>query len=269
MRRQIRLGKIYADDISFSNAIARIVELAQTDGGLIVTPNVDHVVIAESSSEFREVYNQAELSLVDGQPLVWMAKLLGEPFPEKISGSDLVRPLCGAARDKGLSVYILGATDESSELAARNLEAEFPGLKIAGRSSPIVPSSGEGPAVDAAMVHLRECKPNIVLVALGSPKQELLMLRQKQAYAPAVALGIGATIDFIAGKVQRCPPWISRIGFEWLYRLLQEPKRLAHRYLVRDTQIIPIFLRMLRMPRSQRTFTSSSLRRSMSISTSK
>jgi N-acetylglucosaminyldiphosphoundecaprenol N-acetyl-beta-D-mannosaminyltransferase len=252
MRRLIKLGRIYADDISFKDAIDAIIRLAKSGGGMVVTPNVDHVVTADHSDDFFEVYNQADLSLVDGQPLVWMARFLGERFPDKISGSDLVKPLCRAARDHGLSIYLLGATDASAETALSNLAREFPGLRIAGRSSPMVPASGTGPAVDAAMAHIRSCKPDIVFMALGSPKQEILMLRQKQAYAPAVAIGVGAAIDFIAGTVRRCPHWVSKLGLEWLYRLLQEPRRLAHRYLVRDIQIFPIFLRMLKRPKHDR-----------------
>jgi N-acetylglucosaminyldiphosphoundecaprenol N-acetyl-beta-D-mannosaminyltransferase len=252
MNRQIRLGKIYADQIDFEGAIAHIVKLAKSGGGYVVTPNVDHVVIAEHEPEFLKAYQGADLSLVDGQPLVWMARAMGERFPGKISGSDLVRPLCAAAATEGLSIYILGATPPTVTKAIEILCVENPGLRIAGHSSPMIPVTGEGREVDAAMAHIRSCKPDIILVAIGSPKQELLMSKHRANFEPAVAIGIGAAIDFIAGTVKRSPEWMSRSGLEWLYRLSREPRRLAHRYLVRDRQIVPIFFRMLKMPREQR-----------------
>ncbi len=230
----------------------QIIWLAKNGGGHVVTPNVDHVVLAEHEPEFLSSYEKADLSLVDGQPLVWMARALGERFPEKISGSDLVLPLCNEASKQGLAIYILGATPESAQKAIANLKQKFPNLRVVGQSSPMIPVSGEGPQVDAAMAHVRSCKPDILFVALGTPKQEVLMFKQRAAYAPAVALGIGAAIDFIAGTVQRSPRWISNSGFEWLYRLCLEPRRLAHRYLVRDREILPIFLRMLKVPKQDR-----------------
>src|SRR5262249_4517233 len=106
--------------------------------------------------------------------------------------------------------------------------------------------------LNVAIAKLRAAKPDIILVALGCPKQELWMHACHDAYSPAVALGIGAAVDFIAGEVKRCPAWMSRWGLEWVYRLLQEPKRMASRYLVRDRTIVRIAFRMWQLPHSQR-----------------
>lgn len=212
-------------------------------GGYVVTPNVDHVCLAQRSAALREAYRASSLSLPDGQPLMWMSRLLGNPLPEKVSGSDFVVPLLELAGRRGWRVYLFGATPEVSEKAARRISDRFPGLRIVGRNTSRwdpgdAPSSSEDPVVR----EIRKSNTDIVIVALGCPKQELWMHRHRDALGGAVALGLGGSLDFLAGAVRRAPAWISSSGFEWLYRLAQEPGRLAHRYLVRDTQIIPIFM---------------------------
>lgn len=250
---KIRLGEIYAHKITMAQAIEHIETLCLTQaGGYVVTPNVDHVCMAETDDKLRAAYREAALSLVDGTPLLWLGKAMGEPFPEKISGSDLVGPLMQRAAQQHLSVYFLGGQEHVGPKAKAVLEAQYPGLRIVGMHSP--PLGFEHDARQSAEVlrRIKEASPHLVLVALGCPKQEKWMLDQRVNYAPAVALGIGATLDFIAGEVKRSPKWMSRVGLEWVYRLAQEPKRMAQRYLVRDRAIVGIAWRMLRMPKSQR-----------------
>jgi N-acetylglucosaminyldiphosphoundecaprenol N-acetyl-beta-D-mannosaminyltransferase len=234
-------------------AIEHIETLCLTQqGGFVVTPNVDHVCMAETDAKLREAYRKAALSLVDGTPLLWLGQAMGEPFPEKISGSDLVLPLMQRAAEQHLSVYFLGGQEHVGPKAKEVLLHAFPKLRIVGMHSP--PLGFEKNAAQSAEVlrKINEVKPHILLVALGCPKQEKWMLEHQDAYAPAVALGIGATLDFIAGVVRRSPAWMSRAGLEWVYRLVQEPKRMAERYLVRDRAIVGIAWRMLRMPKTQR-----------------
>jgi N-acetylglucosaminyldiphosphoundecaprenol N-acetyl-beta-D-mannosaminyltransferase len=218
-------------------------------GGSIFTPNVDHVVQAETNAAFREAYTAASLCLADGQPLVWMSRLLGAPIPERIAGSDLVIPLMDRAARNGWAIYLLGGGPGVAEAAALELKNRY-GAQIAGVDCPTVslgPSSDE----DSVIERVRAAHPDIVLVALGAPKQELWIHRASKRIRPAVAIGVGAALDFIVGRVPRAPRWMSAAGLEWLYRLMREP-RLAHRYLVRDPKIVPILLRTLRLPREQR-----------------
>lgn len=251
--QKVRLGEIYAHKISMSQAIEHIETLCLTQqGGFVVTPNVDHVCMAETDTQLREAYRQAALSLVDGTPLLWLAKAMGEPFPEKISGSDLVAPLMQRAAQQHLSVYFLGGQEHVGPKAKEVLLKQFPQLRIVGMHSPPL-GFEKNPQQSAEVIRkINEAKPHIVLVALGCPKQEKWMLDHRHGYAPAVAIGIGATLDFIAGVVRRSPAWMSRVGLEWVYRLAQEPGRMAERYLVRDRAIVGIALRMLRMPKTQR-----------------
>lgn len=250
--KRVRLGRIYAHALTFSEALDEVAALvASGEGGYIVTPNVDHVVQAEHSEDMRAAYHEASLSLVDGQPLVWLAKMMGEPFPEKISGSDFVPQLLSMAAREGWRVFFLGAAEGVGAKAAEVTMRDEPSLQVTVHS----PSFGfeNDPAEAAQALELiREAKPNLVVMALGCPKQELLMRRWKREIAPAVAIGAGATLDFIAGNVPRSPAWMSAAGLEWLYRLAREPRRLAHRYLVRDTEIIRVAWRMLRLPKEAR-----------------
>lgn len=253
MLKRIRLGQIYAHQVTFSEALSCIGDLIeQGRGGFVVTPNVDHVVQAEESEALRAAYQSASLSLVDGKPLVWLSHWMGEALPEKISGSDLVEPLIREASKEGWRVFLLGAAPGVGAKAAEVLQRDNPGLQLAGVHSPPFGFDEDEAECQKVLSMIAEAKADLVLVALGCPKQELWMHRYKDALAPAVVLGIGATLDFIAGNVQRAPKWMSNAGLEWAYRLAREPRRLAHRYLVRDPQIVKVAWRMLRLPKDAR-----------------
>lgn len=236
---RFRIGQLAIDRLSFAEALDRIEALVKARrGAAVFTPNVDHVVLAERNAEFRAAYAAADLSLVDGTPLLWAARLLHEPLPEKISGSDLVVPLMGLAAQRRWRVYLLGSTPEACAAAWKRL-ADL-GVRVVGTDSPVIRLWGRDDT-EAALARLRAARPDLVLVGLGAPKQEIWIHRHRAELGSAVALGIGAAIDFLAGRVRRAPPWISRAGLEWLYRLAHEPRRLWRRYLVND----PAFLRVL------------------------
>jgi N-acetylglucosaminyldiphosphoundecaprenol N-acetyl-beta-D-mannosaminyltransferase len=240
----VRFGRIHAHSLTFAEALDRVVALCRAgDGGYVVTPNVDHVCMAEQDAALVDAYARSSLSLVDGKPLVWLARAVGTPVPEKISGSDLARPLMARAAAEGLSVFLLGAKEGVGARAAEILVAEHPGLKVAGVLSPPMGfEKDEGQNADVVRA-VRESGAGLVIVALGAPKQELWMARHADVLAPAVLLGLGGTLDFIAGNVKRAPAWMSDAGLEWLYRLAQEPRRMASRYLVRDRAFAGIALR--------------------------
>jgi N-acetylglucosaminyldiphosphoundecaprenol N-acetyl-beta-D-mannosaminyltransferase len=243
----VRLGRIHAHAVTFVQALDAIESLVKTrSGGYVLTPNVDHVCLADTDEGLREAYANAALSLVDGMPLLWLARALGTPLPEKVSGSDLVMPLCERAAQRGMSVYLLGARPGVGAKAAQVLTDTYPGITIAGVDAPPLGFEQDPAQNEAVLARIRAAKPDLLFVALGCPKQELWLAKHSAAYGPAVGLGIGATIDFIAGEVRRSPRVLSRLGLEWLYRLAKEPRRLAHRYLVRDRAIVGIAWRMWR-----------------------
>jgi N-acetylglucosaminyldiphosphoundecaprenol N-acetyl-beta-D-mannosaminyltransferase len=246
--KRVRLGAIYAHVLTAEQALDEVAKLVATgNGGYIVTPNVDHVVQAEHSEALRVAYEEASLSLVDGQPLIWLSKLMGEPFPEKISGSDFVPRLIELAAQRVWRVFFLGAAEGVGAKAAHVLHRKHPGLHI-GVHSPTFGFANDPIESEEVLQLVREAEPHLLVLALGCPVQELLMHRWKHQIAPIVAIGAGATLDFIAGNVRRSPAWMSDAGVEWLYRLAREPRRLAHRYLARDPAIIKVAWQMLRLP---------------------
>lgn len=247
---RVPLGRIHAHPLRFDDAIDAIVALARAGaGGTVLTPNVDHVVQAEHNDALAAAYAGASLSLVDGKPLLWLGSLLGRPFPDKISGSDLTEPLAARAAREGLPVFLLGAREGVGARAAAMLSQRCPGLRIAGVLAPPLGFDAD-PALDRQVVDaVRAAAPALVLVALGAPRQELWMHAHRDALAPAVLLGIGATLDFLAGEKKRAPRILSELGLEWAFRLAQEPRRMADRYLVRDRAFFGIALRTIRQHR--------------------
>jgi len=253
-RKRVRFGELWVDSLTFAEALDEIEALvAGGRGGSVFTPNVDHVVNVDADPSFREAYASASLSLADGQPLVWTSRLLGAPLPEKISGSDLVLPLMERAASRRWRVYLLGGEDGVAEKSAQVLRGRL-GVDIVGCAAPRI-SREPDPAQDAALIErIQAAKPDLLLVALGAPKQELWLHRVGSRIRPTVGIGVGAALDFIAGA-RRAPRWMSRAGLEWLFRLIQEPRRLARRYLLNDPKFLLILMRTLRTPREQRVRT--------------
>jgi N-acetylglucosaminyldiphosphoundecaprenol N-acetyl-beta-D-mannosaminyltransferase len=240
---RIAIGGVPLDVVSLEGALDQIERLVRAgQGGTVFTPNVDHVVLSQHNPRFRAAYAAASLSLVDGMPVLWASRLLGHPLPCKISGSDLVRPLLVRAAKNQLRVYFLGGDPGVAALAKTALERELPGVQIVGIDDPRIDVDS---VPEELLQRIRDAKPDLVLVALGAPKQEIFSHEQREALKPAVLLGIGASLDFIAGARKRAPAWISSAGLEWLYRLAQEPRRLAGRYLLRDPQFLWIVGRQL------------------------
>lgn len=252
LQKRLRLGEVPIDVLTFDGALEAIEQLVVAKkGGYVVTPNIDHVVLADDNVAFRESYTNASLSLVDGQPLVWASRLLGQQLPEKISGADLILPLMQVAAKRKWRVYFMGAGPGVAEKAAEEVTLRY-GTQIVGCDAPRVSVDPAASENAAAIEKIQAAKPDLVLVALGAPKQEIWMHRCMPQYAPAVALGIGAGLDFIAGTVQRAPKWMSNNGLEWAYRLSREPKRMWRRYLINDPRFLLILARTLQRPLSER-----------------
>ena len=241
--RRVRIGSLPLDPVDLAGAIEIIDRLVQSGrGGSVFTPNVDHVVMAESNERLRRAYHGASLSLVDGTPVLWAAQLLSQPLPAKVSGSDLVVPLMELAARRGYRVYLLGGAPGIAYEAKVKLEQALPALQIVGLDDSFVDVDALDPKV---MERIQRAKPDILLAALGAPKQEIFAFEQRKLLRPAVVVGVGASLDFVAGVRKRAPRWVSSMGLEWFYRLIQEPRRLAGRYLVRDPKFCVIVLRQL------------------------
>jgi N-acetylglucosaminyldiphosphoundecaprenol N-acetyl-beta-D-mannosaminyltransferase len=242
---RVRIGRLPIDRLTFEGALDAVERMiTEKRGGTVFTPNVDHVVMAEHDPVFCDAYELASLSLVDGMPVVWAARALGPGLPEKISGSDFVPAVLDRAAERSWRVYLLGGAPGSAERARDTLEARH--IAVAGLSAPKIPVSAKLDDHRELAESIARSRPDIVLVGLGAPKQELFSAAVRDAVRPAVLIGCGATIDFLAGVVPRAPTWISNAGLEWLYRLAKEPRRLWRRYLLRDPEFALVVLRQLR-----------------------
>ncbi len=249
---RLRVGRLWVDALTRGGALDAIEALvAGGRGGAVFTPNVDHVVTAERDDAFVAAYEGASVSLADGVPVVLASRLLGVPVPEKLSGSDMLLPIAERAAARGWRVYLLGGGPGAADAAARRLRDEY-GVHVVGADGAFV-SRGPDPEADAPVLdRIRAARPDVVFVALGAPKQEMFVTRARPQLDPAVWVCVGASLDFLAGTLRRSPAWMSRFGLEWLYRLAQEPLRLAPRYLVRDPAFLLILWRTLRTPRAER-----------------
>ena len=235
IRKRIRIGNLPIDCLTFDEALDAIEGLvASRQGGSVFTPNIDHVVLYSDDSRFRAAYECASLSLADGMPVLWSSRLLGTPLPAKILGADLVVPLAGRARARGWRVALLGGAPGVPEAAGRKLESLFPNIQIVATLSPTVAIDDPPALRDPLLKILRELEADVIFVALGAPKQELFIAEVQPALRPSVLLGVGASLDFLAGTARRAPPWMSNSGLEWAYRLAREPGRMWKRYLLRD-----------------------------------
>lgn len=208
---------------------------------ITVTVNVDFIIntwrtwnSAPRDPALAAVLRRAELVVADGMPLVWLSRLLGTPLPERVAGSDLVPMIAERAAREGRKLYFLGGAEEHTRRAAELLRARHSGLEIVGIDTPFVKLD----APDAAERDREICRrinasgASILLVGFGNPKQELWLERNRRDLECGIAVGVGGTFNFLAGAVKRAPRWMRRCGIEWIYRLIQEPKRLWKRYFV-------------------------------------
>lgn len=240
---RLSIGPLAFDPLTMEEALARVMAMAQERRrAYVVTPNVDHVVRAEKDAEFVRICHDADLVVADGMPIVWASRLLPKSLPMRVAGSDLAPLVCAAAAHRGLSVFLLGGMPGEAERAGANLKAKHPGFELAGAYSP--PFGFEHDMLECQRILdlLNASRADIILVGVGSPKQEKWIYKWRSQIDCGVLLGIGATIGFMAGTLKRAPRLMQRTGLEWLYRLSQEPRRLLGRY-VKDLRFVVILWR--------------------------
>jgi N-acetylglucosaminyldiphosphoundecaprenol N-acetyl-beta-D-mannosaminyltransferase len=235
------MGWIHSDHELHSDPDAASVRVASERPAhrYVVTPNADHTVMLQQNPEFRAAYDNASLVLADGMPVVLASRLLRRPLPERVTGADLVPALFDAASEqRPLTVYLLGAGPGVAERAAANIRARWPHVAVVGTYSPPFGFEKYEAETAAILRRIDAARPDVLVVGLGAPKQELWVAQHRERIAAKVSLCVGATIDFLAGEVRRAPRWMQRGGLEWLYRLLCEPRRLFKRY-AKDACVFP------------------------------
>ncbi|WP_338631214.1 WecB/TagA/CpsF family glycosyltransferase [Clostridium baratii] len=238
---RIKFLNIEVDNLTMTEAVEAVDTLIQKrEPSYVVTPNVDHIVKLEKDTEFRDVYENADLILTDGMPLIWISKLKGNPIKEKVSGSDLFPKVCELASVKGYKVFLLGAAEGVAAKAAKNLKEKYKGLNIVGTYSPSYGFEKKDDEIKNIINMINKVKPDILAVGLGAPKQEKFLYKYKNKLNVPISLAIGASIDFEAGNISRAPRWMQNFGLEWAYRLFKEPRRMFKRYIIDDLKIFKI-----------------------------
>lgn len=231
----------YVNNISMDETLQEISRLIEEKKkAYVVAINVDVVIKMEKDTYLKKITDEADLTLVDGKPLVWIAKWHRHPVKAKISGSDMVPELCRVSNEKGYSIFIIGGAEGIAEKAKGNLERDYPGIKIVGTYAP--PFGFEEDEAELQKINsiISDAHPDIVIACLGCPKQEKWIYENYLKYEGTVSVCAGATVDFLAGNINRAPAWMSNNGLEWLYRFLQEPKRLFKRYFIDDMKILKL-----------------------------
>lgn len=236
---RIKFMNTEIDNLTMKQALKKISSLVEENkNAYIVTPNVDHIVRLESDRELKQVYDQADLIIADGKPLLWISRWYKTPIIEKISGSDLFPELCKMAAEKKYSMFFLGAAEGVAAKAADKLMKKFPGLEVAGTYSPPFGFEKDKQEVEKIINMLRKAHPHILIVGLGCPKQEKFIYHYREQYQIPVSLGLGASLDFEAGIIKRAPEWMQKCGLEWFFRIGQEPGRMTERYMTDAKKII-------------------------------
>jgi N-acetylglucosaminyldiphosphoundecaprenol N-acetyl-beta-D-mannosaminyltransferase len=232
--RHMRLMGAPMGIVTEARAVHDIVTAAEHgQGHWTITANLDHLRRYHQHPDQRALIDEADLVVADGMPLIWASRIAGTPLPERVAGSSMVWSICEIAAARGQSVYLLGGDPGVAERAAQVFQDRYPGLQIAGTACPTPGFEHDELQLSRIQRHVSDAQPNIVFVALGFPKQDLLIRRLRRALPHTSFLGVGISLSYATGDVSRAPDWVCDLGLEWAYRLAHEPRReLARRYLI-------------------------------------
>jgi N-acetylglucosaminyldiphosphoundecaprenol N-acetyl-beta-D-mannosaminyltransferase len=242
--RVVRIMDLEIHDVDFDETVARTTSaLAAGRSFVVATPNVDYVVRAHRDPVFRDAINAADLRVPDGMWIVRASRIAGVPLRATVTGRLLIPALASFAANSGIPIALVGGPPGVADRAAARLAARFPRLRIALATAPpmgfVISSDTDSRLVE----QIAASGARLVLVALGAPRQERWMAEHRDELDGRVLVGIGAGLDIVAGRFREAPSWMTRTGLEWAFRLAQEPRRLARRYLVDDPVIFAWALR--------------------------
>ena len=232
------------DVVSEASAVRTIVDAAEPRRGhWTITANLDHLRRYRAEPLAKSLIDGADLVVADGMPLIWASRLASEPLPERVSGSSMVWSICEAASARQLSLFLLGGDPGAAKRAAKVFQEKYGDLRIVGTACPPLGFDSDEQELDRIRRLVTEAAPEIVFVALGFPKQDLLIHALRSSLPSISFIGVGISLSYAAGDLSRPPDWICYLGLEWAHRLRQEPtRRLVRRYLVRG---LPFGLRLM------------------------
>ena len=242
---RVQIGQASVHACTFDEMTLTIVRAAGSgeEPKYVVTPNVQHIALLAKDPYLRQIYSQAAFVLPDGASLLLGARVLGRKIPERIAGVDMFEELCRQAASHGLRVFLLGGSPGSAEKAATKLKARYPGLRICGTFCPPLGFEKDQRQEADIETRIKAVRPHFLFVALGAPKQEYWIYEHARRLGVPVTMGIGGSFEMVGGVIPRAPRWLQRAGFEWLYRLMREPRRLWKRYLFCMIEFAQIVMR--------------------------
>jgi N-acetylglucosaminyldiphosphoundecaprenol N-acetyl-beta-D-mannosaminyltransferase len=231
--RRMRLMGAPIGVVTEARAVQTIINAtAEGRGHWTITANLDHLRRYRSEAPARSLIAEADLVVADGMPLIWASRLAGRPLPERVAGSRMVWSICEQACAHNQSLFLLGGAPSVARKAAQILRERYPSLSIAGTACPPMGFQDDEREMGRIRVALTEAAPQIVFVALGFPKQDLLIRRLRSWLPAASFMGVGISLSYVTGDVSPAPDWVCNLGLEWAYRMSQEPTRLVRRYLI-------------------------------------
>jgi N-acetylglucosaminyldiphosphoundecaprenol N-acetyl-beta-D-mannosaminyltransferase len=230
------------DALDMDGAVARCEELIATgEFTQHMAINAAKIVAMQDDDRLREIIGNCALVTADGQAIVWASRLLRRPLPERVAGIDLMMALMELCAEKGYRPYILGARDDVLAQAMQELQKKYPGLEFAGARNGYFSDEEEPDVVEG----IRSASPDILFVAISSPRKEYFLGQHGRTLGVPFVMGVGGSIDVVAGKTRRAPVLWQRLGLEWLFRLGQEPRRLLKRYLTTNGRFVALVARAL------------------------
>jgi exopolysaccharide biosynthesis WecB/TagA/CpsF family protein len=243
---RVNIAGVPVDTVDMAAAISRV-RTALVGGRLfqVSTINLDFVVRAQHDPEVRRIFERSDLNIADGAPVVWLGRLLGAEMPGRVAGADLVPALLAESAQAHARVFLLGGEGGVAAIAGARLRELYPGLVVAGTYEPpraAVEDMNNG----EILALIDEAKPDLLLVALGHPKQEHWIDLHRERLPVSVAIGVGCVFDLLAGRSRRAPRWMQDVGLEWAYRIGREPRRLFGRYIKDAVWLVPITMTALR-----------------------
>jgi N-acetylglucosaminyldiphosphoundecaprenol N-acetyl-beta-D-mannosaminyltransferase len=242
-----RVGRVFFDMHTIKTAIERVALIIENETRChqIVVANSYSLVLAHKDPVFHDICQNADVVFADGQPVVWASRLLGERLPERVAGPDFMWQFCEYSVKKRYCHFFLGGREEYLDILKRNLESSFAGIEICGAYSP---PFGEWNKVENSKIlsKIKESKADIVWVGISTPRQDIWIHKFKSIIPAKVAIGVGAAFDFHAGRINRAPLWVRKLGLEWFHRFISEPQRLWKRYLIGNIEfLLIIFIQLI------------------------
>lgn len=226
--------------LSMEESLSKLEEfIAGTAPRMVFTPTAELIVRASEDPELKEVYDHTDLLTVDSYVVYYAARLFGKKIKEPVSAARLMFNFLKIANEKRYKIYLLGAKEEIVTKVIENITVQYPGINIVGYHNGYFDFNNNFAIIN----EIKNRRPDVLFVAMSSPLKELFVSKNLEQMHVPVSIGVGGSFDIIAGKCKLAPQWISKTGFEWLYRLIQEPRRMWKRYLVTNTKFLIMLLK--------------------------